>query len=318
MKKLMRVSALGFVFVLVASTVLISACEKDSTDGDKEKEKGFTDFSIADQVEMAEAVAENGVSSIGSVRGMTDMMENGDFADLPYFFVGGLLGVTSEHAPVDRSLASPPDTIWTGPDAQGWYEWSDTTGEEASFLALLFRIRLTPDIWAAGNEGLPITTTEMEFSLVLSDQLFGSYTVSGDMANTINTERTLVSGSGTMSMVLESVSDMEESTEFSTSVGWTDVAVDPNDYSGDYDVDLTVVFTDPGNVGPIISSTVELQFSSAFAFEADGSGTGNSAVDGEEVIRFFFDAATSSQRTGYFTLASEDFETQHPFSIDTF
>ncbi|MFH0882326.1 MAG: hypothetical protein V2A56_05010 [bacterium] len=203
--------------------------------------------------------------------------------------------------------------MWSGPDAQGWYEWSSSETYEGTEFSTSFHIRLTPDVWVDGNEGLQVTKVEFVYTYSMSDQTMGSMTISGDMDNEFNTGRTHVSGSSTVNISIVSPAYESGSGDFSVNATWTDVAVDPDDYSGDFGIDMTIAYSGIENQVPI---SVDFQFSTVFSFEVDGSGTGNTSFNDEEAIQFVFEAVTSAyERSGYYTLASENFETQHPFTV---
>jgi len=303
-----------FVFLSLLLALLlvfvIAGCEEEENDDNQDPAYNhFSDLSLEEQAEMADAMAEESFYYIDYVKSMSYAADTGDLD-------ATLTGVSPlQENPRLRSairVATPPDTFWTGPDGEGWYSYSSEEDLFGILFSIEINVRWTPDIWATALFGEPVTKLE------LSSEMTGSYDGQEILSTTeafmveVNEARTHTSGTGDVSM--SSSDEGYGSVEYNLAFAWSDVAVAPDDYQGDYTVGMEMIadYYDTELMGQY---TFAADFDQSFSFETDGSGTGTASIDGEEVIRFVFDPVTMFTRSGYYLLASESFAIEHDFSF---
>lgn len=320
MFRISKSSLLLAALILVMPMLFFVGCEEDAADSDPTT-VSFSDLSQEEQEMFAEDVADMGLQSVASAKETAQSIASGEFYGFgPYgSFFKQAQRITSSELLGKGSIeiATPPDTNWVGPDSEGWYSYTTTdTMYGGGSYSLTYRVRWTPDIWDIANEGQDVTSFEAEYEYATTNSDYGDFTMTMSISQSINAARTHTSGSMTYEMNFDDFEQITGGTSYTAT--WTDVAIAPEDYSGDFTTNMTVDFTGyDEETMQVVQQAIA--FSSDFSFESNGSGTGSSSVGGEEVIRFVFDAVTNSMsRTGIYQLATEDFAIDHDFTVYTY
>lgn len=304
-------SALVLALLLaVLPTFAFLGCEEDSTTEEEPTTVSFSDLSEEEQQEFAESVADLGVASVMNAKTVALDMLSGDFEGIGDF---GTL-TFSKMSNLSKSateIASPPDTSWIGPDADGWYSY--TYNDTVFGGGFTYRIRWTPDIWDDSNEGEEVTKVEIEFEYSISGNDFGGFEITTSLTQSIDESRSHVSGSMGYEFFVEEFEGVDATTDYNST--WTNVAIDSNDYSGDYTAEMSVDYTEyDEETMQLVQEAIS--FSSEFSFASDGSGTGSSSIGNLEVIRYVFDPIVSGVSwAGVYQLVTEAFAIDHPFEV---
>jgi hypothetical protein len=197
-----------------------------------------------------------------------------------------------------KSVTKAPPSGWYGPDGSGWYSWY-YGGVDTMVYTYKYLVRFTPDVWGGGTP--PVT--KVEWKWLYRDTTTYHFWYYASCENQSATDTTHVKG------IWEyHVSNVYGGYNlgYVWSMNYDNVSKASNDYSGHY----TYNFSYPtyGTSGVVI-----VTLAGAFTFNADGTGTGTMSAGGTEIVRYTFYAHDASPR-GYYTLASENWGTQHPFS----
>ncbi len=189
-----------------------------------------------------------------------------------------------------------PPAGWYGPDAQGWYWWY--YGGDSTNYYYKYEVRLTPDVWGSGTP--PVT--KVEWRLVYRDSSTYNFWYYASCERQSPTDTTHVKGVWEYHFrYVYGSYDLS----YNWVMNYDNVSISASDYSGHYTYSCNY---------PVATATgiVQVTLSGQFNFNANGSGTGNMYAGGVEIVRYVFSAAGSSPR-GYYTLASENWATQHTF-----
>jgi hypothetical protein len=204
-------------------------------------------------------------------------------------------------------LGSPPDTIWHGPgpnphqtgNGSNWYtaHW-DTTSPYAMHDTIY--VQFTPDIWGSGNP--PVTKVEWE--VLFSSDMSGTLTkldeaiwtkYASNGADTTKTDGDVkISGSTTYSSVTSTFT-FDFAWINSTRTGWK---TSPRTCSGSFTWSSTQSYV---NVNYNLTGSFTL---------TNGSGTGEAKYNNVTFAKYTF----NSDGSGYYTLLSDNWQTQYPFT----
>lgn len=181
---------------------------------------------------------------------------------------------------------------FTGPDSEGWYSYyfAYSSGSET------FKIRWTPDIWADD------TADTSKVEIVMIDTIYADnsvlkYEFSSQYESSAKTHVT-----GSMSMTIDYGAE-----HVVWSLSWDNVSVDTEDYSGNY--------TGSGRWDMDTAGLDLTDISTEATLASDGSGTGKGYYNGAEIARFTFSPVVNDEQTVTYTLASENWSTQHTYEI---
>lgn len=302
--------------MLAMATTLFVGCSDNSTDNPTDTNTPntilFTDLSAEEQASLAESMVEESIYSIVGMRETVIDLASGNFYGV------GSIGFS---APVPagfhakQMIATPPDTSWTGPDAQGFYTQTYSQTYDGVTFTWSNKVKFTPDIWDDAHAGEDVTGAVVQYSYEQSGGTEGAMTMSGEYSFTLNEARTYFDGSMDFSLTYAGTDPTMDAGEYSYTATWQNVALSNEEFGGQYTFtwDLHVLGLDDNNQ----LADFVIAFDSDFDFQTNGQGTGSSSVNDIEMIRYSFNAVNpSSPRTGFYTLKSENFSVQHPFSVD--
>lgn len=211
--------------------------------------------------------------------------------------VDGQVGIVSGFMDGTPKGSKAPPTGWYGPDAQGWYSWFYGGSDTITYL-YKYQVRLTPDVWGTGTP--PVT--KVEWKMTYDDTTTYNFWYYASCERQSTTDTTHVKGVWEYHFIY---SYGGYNLSYDWVMNFDNVSIAPSDYSGHYTYSCSY---------PVAGTTgiVYVNLTGAFTFNADGSGTGNMLAGGTEVVRYVFYAYGQSPR-GYYTLASENWGTQHTF-----
>jgi len=189
-----------------------------------------------------------------------------------------------------------PPAGWHGPDANGWYWWY--YGGDSTSYYYKYEVRLTPDVWGSGTP--PVT--KVEWRMTYRDTTTNNYWYYARCEYQSTTDTTHVKGVWEYHF---NYSYGGYNLGYNWVMNYDNVSISPSDHSGHYS--FTCSYPTYGTTG-----VIQVNLTGEFTFNANGSGTGKMYAGGTEVVRYVFYAAGSNPR-GYYTLASENWATQHNF-----
>ena len=306
------------MMVLVFGTALFMGCSDNSSDNNTPGDNNtptvlFSDLSGEEQAGLAETLVEETIYSIVDMKSAVNDIASGNF-----YGIGFTMGSFTELNPkiqAPKTIMAPPDTSWTGPDADGFYSTSMSYSESGQTFTMAYQVKFTPDIWDDAHADEPVTGGAVKYSYEISGGTEGDMSMNGEYAFTLNEARTHLDGSMNFSLSYSGSDPTMDAAEYAYTASWQNVALDNEDYQGQYSFgfDLNVLGMDETNN----LANYVIGFDSDFDFQTSGLGTGSTSVNDIESIRYSFNAVNAPDpRTGFYTLKSEDFSVQHPFSID--
>ncbi len=265
-------------------------CSDDDDDngtGPEEQEQlNFEDGTPQQQADAAQVMIYTDLNNIGWIQEIGTSISSGSW---------GGFGLVPDDFDQEHELDDPPEDFdgpMTGPDGTaGWYEGAYQFMEHD----VTFWVKWYPDIWGVG-EGEDVDSVEVVFTL--GELATGSTTYSCFARRTEGQER--CEGEMTVSFEIEGDNGEYWYTQL---YNFEDVPLDGD--CGGYYTTSGVFYGHDADYNIII-----VDYDASLDFNDDCSGSGDIDIAGEEnSVLVYFNADGS----GYFELASEDWQIQHEF-----